>query len=124
MANSGPSMVQVTRMESTPVCGVDNRKAVVAARLAPCCRNEAATGITPQEHKGRGTPNRDAFSTGPIPRPPRWRSNQAGEMNTDNRPATTKPSNSQADIRAVTSQVSIMMCVIISIMTTKYRERW
>ena len=51
-------------MLSTPVCGVESRNETVAARLAPWRRNEAATGITPHEHSGKGTPSIAAFNTG------------------------------------------------------------
>ena len=40
-------------MLSTPVCGVESRNEVVAARLAPWRRNDADTGITPHEHSGK-----------------------------------------------------------------------
>ena len=36
IANIGPKSPYVTRILSTPVCGVDIRKDVVAALLAPC----------------------------------------------------------------------------------------
>ena len=69
-ANTGPSRLYVTKMLSTPVCGVEIRKAVVAARPAPCRRSDAATGITPHEHNGSGTPSADALKTGSSrPRP-------------------------------------------------------
>ena len=50
-------------MLSTPVCGVESRKAVVAPLLAPWRRRDAATGITPHEHSGKGTPKRLALTT-------------------------------------------------------------
>lgn len=50
-------------MESTPVCGVAIRKEVVAPLLAPSLRNDMAVGITPQEHRGNGIPNKAAHST-------------------------------------------------------------
>jgi hypothetical protein len=49
-------------MESTPVSGVDIRKAVVAPLLAPCCRKPAAAGTTPQLQSGKGIPNKEALS--------------------------------------------------------------
>ena len=58
-------------MLSMPVWGVEMRKAAVAPRLAPELRMAAATGTTPQEHSGSGTPSRTAFSTGSSPLPPR-----------------------------------------------------
>ncbi len=42
-----------------PVCGVLRRNAVVAPLLAPRLCSDIETGITPQLHKGRGTPKAD-----------------------------------------------------------------
>jgi len=39
-----------------PVCGVEIKKEVVAALLAPFLYNDMATGMTPHEHKGSGIP--------------------------------------------------------------------
>ena len=50
-------------MLSTPVCGVESRNEVAAARLAPWRRNDAATGITPHEHSCSGTPNSAVIQT-------------------------------------------------------------
>ena len=43
-------------MLSTPVCGVEMRNETTAPFPAPCSFSESATGRTPQEHKGSGTP--------------------------------------------------------------------
>ena len=50
-------------MESTPVCGVAIRKLVQAPCDAPSRRNPTLVGITPHEHKGRGTPMAAALMT-------------------------------------------------------------
>ncbi len=50
-------------MESTPVVGVERRKARVEPREAPSLLKEVATGMTPQEQRGRGIPRRVAFRT-------------------------------------------------------------
>ncbi len=89
-------------MLSTPVCGVDSMNAVVAPRLAPCRLSEAATGNTPQEHRGSGTPKRLALKTWPRPRPPRWCSTHSGEMKTESTPATKKPNSRYGAISAST----------------------
>ena len=43
-------------MESTPVMGVEIKKESVAPLLAPLFLMLDASGITPQEHTGRGIP--------------------------------------------------------------------
>ena len=104
-------------MLSTPVCGVDSKNDVVAARLAPWRRNEAETGITPHEHNGRGTPQSAAFSTGTNPRPPKCRSTNSGEMQTESTPATKKPNSRYGAIWPSTDQLSRAMPTAISIVT-------
>ena len=54
--NTAPIISNVTIIESTPVCGVEATNAAVEDLLAPLSRNDAAIGITPQEHTGRGIP--------------------------------------------------------------------
>ena len=44
-------------MLSTPVCGVDTKNDTVEPFDAPDSLKVAATGITPQEQRGRGIPN-------------------------------------------------------------------
>jgi hypothetical protein len=50
-------------MESIPVCGVAIKKETVAPLDAPSFLKDMAVGITPQEHRGSGMPNRVAFRT-------------------------------------------------------------
>jgi hypothetical protein len=69
MAINGPSSAYEIEMESTPVSGVEIRKAVVALFDAPARRNPTAAGITPQEHKGKGIPKTAAFTAGHKPLP-------------------------------------------------------
>ncbi len=64
-----PRMLKVTTMLSTPVWGVAMRKAPVAPLLAPSLRRVAATGIVPQEQRGRGMPRETAFKIGLKPPP-------------------------------------------------------
>ena len=78
---------------SGPVWGVEIKKAVVAARVAPWRRSEADTGITPQLHSGSGTPKAEAFSTDQNPRRPRCRSISLGGISTLSSPATKKPNS-------------------------------
>lgn len=100
----GSSRPYVTVMESTPVSGVAIRKAVVAPLLAPCSRRPAAAGITPQEHKGSGTPKSAALKTGPtmlrlclpalvMTSPPRCLAINSVGKKAFNRPAMKKPNN-------------------------------
>ena len=96
----------MTRMLSTPVCGVDSRNETVDPLLAPCWCRDMATGITPQEHSGSGMPNSVAFSTGRKPRPPRCRSTSFCETKTDNSPATKNPNNRYGDIAPTVVQKS------------------
>ncbi len=91
-------------MLSTPVCGVESRNEVAAARLAPCRRIEATTGITLHEQSGSGIPSKVAFTTGPRPLPPRCRSVHSGEIQTDIKPASANPNNKYGAISRMTSQ--------------------
>jgi hypothetical protein len=54
-------------MESMPVVGVEVKKAKVALLEAPSRLKVAATGITPQEQRGRGIPKRVAFKMAEKP---------------------------------------------------------
>lgn len=56
-------------MESTPVSGVDTKKAIVAGLEAPAWRKPNAAGITPQEHNGKGAPSKAALAMAPNPEP-------------------------------------------------------
>jgi len=51
----------VIRIESTPVCGVEIKKEVVALLPAPFLLSEIPVGMTPQEHKGKGIPIKAAL---------------------------------------------------------------
>ncbi len=53
----------MAKRESTPVVGVDMRKERTAPLLAPFLFRNSATGMTPQEQRGRGIPKRAAFIT-------------------------------------------------------------
>jgi hypothetical protein len=58
-----PSREYVAKIESIPVVGVEIKNDMTGPFPAPSFRRYAATGITPQEHKGKGTPKADAFRT-------------------------------------------------------------
>jgi hypothetical protein len=88
---NGSNKAYVTAIESTPVSGVDMRKAAVAPLLAPCCRKLAAAGTTPQLHKGIGTPRAEALmmlENFPLPR---CLATKSSERKAFNSPATKKP---------------------------------
>jgi hypothetical protein len=52
---------------STPVCGVEIKNDSVAPLVAPLLYIEVATGITPHEQSGIGTPKIEAFKMDIIP---------------------------------------------------------
>ncbi len=80
-------------MESTPDSGVEIKNEAVAPRLAPCFLSDAAAGSTPQEQRGIGTPNNEAFITD-ITRPlPRCFATDDGLINTFSRPPINIPNN-------------------------------
>jgi hypothetical protein len=54
-------------MESTPLEGVDTKKAMVALLDAPSLLMDSARGIIPHEQTGSGMPNRAAFIVDHIP---------------------------------------------------------
>jgi hypothetical protein len=103
-------------MLSTPVVGVDNKNDMAEALLAPCLWSDIVTGITLQEHKGSGIPNKEALITGQRPEPPRCFSTSRGDISTLSRPAIKKPNNKYGDIsRAVNQKLTAIDLKIASI---------
>jgi len=98
-------------MLSTPVCGVEIRNAVAAPLPAPWLFKETVTGITLQEHKGRGTPKTAALMIGHIPFPPRCLSTNSGETRTDKIPAEKKPKSRYGDISHNVIQNSLVQLI-------------
>ena len=82
-------------MESTPVSGVEIKNDVVAALEAPLRRRPSAAGITPQEHRGSGAPNRAALTVDMGPGLPRCLAISWLGTSTFIMPATVRPSISQ-----------------------------
>ena len=80
-------------IESTPVSGVDIRNAVVGPGPAPCFLSEAATGTTPHEHSGRGTPRSAAFTTALAVLPPRCRVTNESGIIALSMPAISRPNS-------------------------------
>jgi hypothetical protein len=72
-AISGPIRAYVTATESTLVSGVDIKNDTVASFDAPERCNPIAAGRTPQEHNGKGAPNKAALETAASPLPPTQR---------------------------------------------------
>jgi hypothetical protein len=62
IAKTGPKSEYVAKIESIPVVGVDIKNETVAPLLEPSLSRCVATGITPQEHKGKGIPIILAFN--------------------------------------------------------------
>ncbi len=91
IAKGQPRKDALTRIESTPVCGVLIRKPTVAPLLAPSLRRPSPAGITPQEHSGSGTPSRTALST--PKRPLNWSRTKRRGKAMCKTPATAIPSN-------------------------------
>jgi hypothetical protein len=87
----GPRRLHVTRILSTPVWGVERRKEMAAGLLAPLLLSDMVTGMTPQEHSGSGTPNKDAFVTDARVGPPRCPFTHLAGMTTLRTPARRKP---------------------------------
>ena len=79
-------------MLSTPVCGVEIRKEVAAAREAPLRRMAIAVGNTPHEQRGNGMPIAADFITDFSPVPDKWRANVRCGMKACMTPAIRKPS--------------------------------
>lgn len=69
IAITGPNNAYDTDIESTPVSGVATKNEDVADVEAPLLLNSVATGITPQEHKGKGAPINAAFIIADLPWP-------------------------------------------------------
>jgi hypothetical protein len=63
--------------------------------------------MTLHEHKGRGTPKRDAFITGQSPLPPRCFSTSCFDTRTLSNPAIKKPNNRYGDISRTVFQKPI-----------------
>ncbi len=80
-------------MLSTPVCGVDIKKEVVADLLAPFWYNDIATGITPHEHRGSGIPINEALIILMNLLPDKFLCMNASLTNACKNPAIIKPNN-------------------------------
>src|SRR4051794_8282556 len=110
-AKGRPNSAPLTRIESTPVCGVLIKKAIEAPLVAPCRLRLRPTGITEHEHKGSGTPMAAAFST--LQRPERCRRMKSGGISACKPPAMAVPKSSQG-------ANSNSVCHIDSIMPLSY----
>jgi hypothetical protein len=118
---SGSNKAYVTAIESTPVSGVDIRKAAVAPLLAPCRRKLAAAGTTPQLHKGMGTPRAEALmmlENFPLPR---CLATKSSERKAFNSPATKKPKSINTADSWRICQDSVIIFKIISIFVPNFK---
>jgi hypothetical protein len=102
--NTPPSNASVARIESTPVTGVVIRKARVGALAAPDWRAEAATGSTPQEHRGSGIPTKVALVTQAMLSFPMNRVIMLGGRNEWSIPPIKNPRSRYGPICAASSQ--------------------
>ena len=88
------------------------KNAEVAPLPAPSSRNDAATGMTPQEHNGIGTPKSTALRTGMKPLPLRCFFICSGVSRKAMQPARKYPKSSHGAIAAKTCQKLAMYCHI------------
>lgn len=99
-------------MESTPVSGVEIRKAVVDAFDAPARRRPIAAGMTPHEHKGKGAPMSAALITVSGVFFPKCFTNKDWGMKALIKPAMVNPSNSHgAD--SISRRIKLLKSVCI-----------
>ena len=102
-------------MESAPVVGVDTRKLSVELLLAPSFLSEAATGITPHEQIGKGTPNNDALKIDQKLFLPKWRVMNFVPKNTCSNPAMNIPNNRYGAMESQRSTIALIMSKMNSI---------
>ena len=110
-ANGQPRNEALTRIESTPVCGVLIRKATVAPLDAPLCLRLRPTGITAQEQRGNGTPSPTALKT--PKRPENCCFKKSLGSKTCSNPATSAPSSSRgpAPTKSAKTHQGIRSCL-------------
>ena len=101
-AKGQPRNAADTKMESTPVCGVEIKKPTDAASDAPSRLSPSPAGITPQEHRGRGTPSATALVM--LPRPVRCRRTKSWGSITWISPLTAAPTSSHGASSSSTAQ--------------------
>jgi hypothetical protein len=101
-------------MESTPVVGVEIRKESTAPLLAPSLRRDIAAGITEQEQRGSGIPNREAFTTEKKLLLPRCLLTVSVFKKTWSIPAKKNPNNKYGDILLNRRYDSFNIPVIVS----------
>ena len=109
-------------IESTPVSGVEIKKDVVAAELAPLCRRAIAPGITEQEQSGNGTPIAEARKTDRKEFFPSSRYTCCSGIKARNNAAAAIPRNKYGADSAAThrraSRKRLAMCMRFSILKT------
>ena len=107
MANGQPKKEALTKIESTPVCGVLMRNPTAAPSLAPSFLSPMPAGITPQEQSGNGIPSVTAETTPLGPRK-RLRINSLGKR-TCNNPDKAIPNSNQGASWQSTIQIAEIM---------------
>ena len=91
---------------------MDTKKDNVAGLLAPCFLNEAETGNTPQEQRGRGIPISTPLIIERHPFTPKYLIILFRDKNIFNNPATPNPNKRKGDI----STKRVNAEIIISLM--------
>ena len=107
IAKGNPSNEYVTKILSTPVCGVEIKNDNDAPFEAPLRYKETPVGITPQEHKGNGIPKIEAFKTELKLILPKYFVIPALLKKACNIPAKRKPNNKYGAISLVRFQNSV-----------------
>lgn len=119
MVMKGSSSAQVTAMESTPVSGVEIRKAAVGPLAAPCRRNPAAVGNTPQLQSGMGTPTAAALTSPRNDDVPRCLATRSSGKKALSTPARKKPKSMYGAEATSTSHPAKATCNTQSMFTSK-----
>ena len=112
-----------TIMLSKPVWGVEIKKEVVDDLDAPLLYNEIPVGITPQEHKGSGTPNNDNLTSEARLFLPANRPIQLSGTKNFNKPAMKNPKRRKKAISSINCHNSITKFCIIFFLQ-KYQIRY
>jgi len=85
-------------------------KEVTAPLLAFCCRKPAAAGITPQLHKGMGTPKKAALKIPDFLLPPRCFSIKPVGTKPFNKPATRNPNRiNTAEASSISHEAAMIL---------------
>lgn len=117
IAKGNPNIDHVTKIESTPVCGVDIRKDTEEPLEAPLLYKEIPAGRTPHEQSGNGTPSRLALTTDAKLLFPKYLDIKSGGTATLSIPAKRNPNSKKGAISDVNenrdSKYVVIYCMIL-----------